>query len=367
MAEPTWDDLYVLGKAALQSRRPTLAVREGDVSDAILAATATVGTVILARTNRQFLDNFLDGAAGEALTSRAEDRGVTRNAGSRAVGSVTFSRPTAGAGAGVIPSGFRLGTTEGSTLAPLQPTVPRPFTILTTDDDTTFGPSDLTKTMTCTALLVGRAGNAEPGAVSRLLEEAFDPSIVVTNPLQFAGGSETESDPDLRDHVRGFFLTQARGTIDALDFGARQVPGVTRVTVSADGSGVVIVYVADADGNSNPTLVAAVARELEHWRAAGDVVFVTGGVITLVAIDLSLTVRSGTDVNALIGPVRQSVIAALGRLNPGEELDRGYIEFHARSVDKERIAKVGVLAPLANIVPGPTELLRTNDGLVNFP
>jgi uncharacterized phage protein gp47/JayE len=365
--EPTWDEFHFIGKHALQSRRPTMVVNPGDVSDAILAGSATMATAIVAYANRRFLECFLDGSKGEALTRLAEDRGVTREPGAPSVGIVTLSRPNATAGAGVLSAGFQLGTGPVSGLLPIGGSgEPAPFVIITIDEDVSFGALELTKTVFCTARLPGRSGNVAIGFVNRLIDTPFDSTITVSNTQRFAGGVEQESDEDLRDRVRGFFLTQARGTIEALKVGSREVDGVDRVSVVVDESGVITVYVADAQGNSNDALVAAVAAELEFWRAAGDVVYVTGGVIVLVSIDLTLYVRTGTDIAALLSPVRQAVISAIGRLNPGEELDRGIIEFAARSVDKERITKVVVNAPLAVVVPTANQLLRTNTGMVNF-
>ena len=258
--EQTWDEFYEVEKAALQSRRPSLVVNVGDVTDAVIAGAATMATAIVAFANRRFLECFLDGARGEALTNLAEDRGVTREPGAQSVGVVTFTRPNATAGAGVIPAGFQIGTGPVSGFFPVGGDgQPAPFQVFTLDADLSFGALELTKTANCTARLPGRGGNVDVGFVNRPLGTLFDTTIALSNTQRFAGGVEPESDEDLRDRVRGFFLTQARGTIEALKFGARQVDGVDRVSVVVDESGVITVYVADAQGNSNAALVAAVA------------------------------------------------------------------------------------------------------------
>jgi uncharacterized phage protein gp47/JayE len=357
MAE-NWQEFYDVGKATLQTRRPRLVVEEGDVSDAILAGGASMATSLVAYVNRRVRAVFLDGAEGEDLTSVCRDRGVEREPGFEAIGYVTLTRPTAAVGAGTIPAGTRVASDPDDTGA---------FSEYTLDNDAVFGGAELSKSnVAATCTKVGKAGNVAENAITRFIDSVFDPTIVPTNAERFAGGVEQESDEELRDRTRGFFLTQARGTIDALDFGARQVAGVDRVSIYVDGSGVVTVYVADAQGNSNAALVAAVQTELEKWRDAADIVYVTGGVILLQAVDIELTVKTGVSVAALLDRVREAVISRIGRLNPGEILYRDAIAAAVRDVDREAISGVNVVTPAANIAPSANELLRTNSGLVNF-
>lgn len=362
--EPSWQDLYDLGKTTLQTRRPTLVVEEGDVSDAIIAGAATLAQAIIAFATAKARECFLDGATGDALTALAHDRGVDRDLGDAAVGVVRISRPTFAAGAGTVPAGTRIATTPDATGA---------FATFTLDTDVVFGATDLFKfpvSATCTQ--VGKIGNVGDAKINRMLDQpVFDQTFQASNSnflggSIFAGGAEEETDEDLRDRVRGFFLTQARGTIDALIFGARSTGIVDRVSIVVDSSGVVTVYVADADGNSNTAMTDAVTAELENWRAAGDVVYVTGGVIVNQAVTVQLAVRTGTNVAALVDRVRQAIVSRVGLLNPGETLYRGAIDAAIRDVDRLNIVGVNVITPAADIVPSANQLLRTNNGIITI-
>lgn len=359
--EPSWQDFYDVGKTTLQTRRPGLKVEIGDVTDAILAACASMATAIVAYATAKVRQCFLDGAVGDALTTLAHDRGVDRRLGSGAIGTIRLFRASAALGAGTITAGSRFATTPDATGT---------FATFTIDSDVVFGPADLIVSnipATCTS--IGKIGNVGSNTINRVLDSLFDPSIQVTNSVlaggsAFAGGEEEESDEDLRDRVRGFFLTQARGTIEALVYGAKTVDGVKRVSIVVDSAGNVTLYVADEDGNSNSAMVAAVEAEIENWRAAGDVVYVTAGVIYLQAVEIALTVRTGTNVAALLDRVRQAIISRLLRLNPGETLYRSAISAAVRDVDRENIIEVEVINPPANIVPSANELIRTNNGLI---
>lgn len=356
-SEPSWQDLYDLGKATLQTRRPTLVVELGDVSDAIIAGASTMASAIIAYANRRFKACFLDGAHGADLTDLAYDRGVTRDPGSESIGTYTLTRATAGIGAGTINAGTQVATEPDETGA---------FAVFTLDDDFVFGALDLVVSGAATCTVVGKSGNIGDGATLRFLDSVFDPTITISNDERFAGGIEEESDEELRDRVRGFFLTQARGTIDALIFGAKQVPGVDRVTIVVDDSGVVTVYVADAEGNSNTAMVTLVTAELEHWRDAADIVYVTAGVILEVSVDLTLTVRTGTVVASLLDRVRQAVVSRIGLLNPGDTLYRDMISSAVRDVDRGAIVSVAVVTPAANLTPSTNELIRTETNLITF-
>lgn len=357
MPEPSWQDFYDIGRAMLQTRRPRLRVEEGDVTDAILAGAASMAVAIVAYANALFRKCFLDGARGQDLTDLAHDRGVDRDQGDAAVAIVTLSRPTAGIGAFTYAQGSRVATVADTTGS---------FATYTLNEDAVFGALDLTVDVEVTCTEVGKIGNVAEGAISRFLDKPLDTSLSVTNVELASGGLEAESDEDLRDRVRNFFLTQARGTIEAIVFGAKSVEGVARVTVTVDGSGVVTVYVADEDGNSNTAMVDAVSAELEHWRAAGDVIYVTGGVIYNQTIVISMTVKVGYDVAANAGTIRQAIISRLLRLSPGQTLYRDMISSAVRAVDPDSIYEVEVITPAANVVPSVGESIRTTEGGISF-
>lgn len=363
MSAPSWQDIYDTGMYVLQARRPKLVVNQGDVTDAFLAGVASMVDVALAEAAAEFLATYLDGAQGDDLTNLAHDRGVDRDPGDNSVGSVKFSRVGAGVGAGTIPAGFLAGSVADRNGS---------FASFITNVDTVFGGADLTKTVNATCTAIGPGGNVAAGTVTRMLASAFDPSITVTNPVLFAGGGDQESDPDLRDRVRGFFLTQAKATIDAIAFGAKTVSGVSRVTVVVDPStGIITVYVADQFGNSNAAMIAAVTAIMPQWAGADSIVNVIGGVIFVQVINLSLTVKQGTDVSSLLDAVRKSVLSAVGRLVPGDgaglgTLYRDAISTAAKDVDRNNIVSCQVNVPATNIQPVSGQIIRTTLNVITF-
>jgi len=339
---PSWNDMYDLGLYAALMRRPGLVVHEGDVFDALLCAGATIGDYALGRGEAKFRATYLDGADGDDLTEEARDRGVTRDEGAAAIGQVSFARLSAAAGAGTIPAGTRVATEPDETGA---------SATYTLDADVAFGALALSAVGQATCTEVGSAGNAEPATITRILDTVFDTSITVSNADRFVGGAERQSDEDLRDETRGFYLTRARGTVDAIVQGAKQVRQVKRVTVDVSGIGEILVYVADANGNGNDTMTAAVTAELANWAGAADVYSVIAGEIYEQPVQVTLTVRAGVSIAGLVDRVVKAIVARLRRLRPGETLARSIIAAAALEVDRERITNCTVVVPAADVTP----------------
>jgi hypothetical protein len=350
VSAPSHDQAYDQGRVVALVGRPDLLLAPGDVADLPIRYAAAMADLIVGWAAVRIAALYLDGAEGDDLHLLGRDRtGLEAFEASEAVGEVTFAH-TAGV-SGTIPAGFRVASVvaeDGS------------FVTHTTDLDIVWGIGDTARTVAITAATAGAAGNVGIGALSRMLDTPFASGFTVTNASASAGGNEAETDPEYRERVRTFNQTLRRGTLAALEFGALQVPQVKRATVVEGGPAVVTVYVTDGAGGSSAGMVAAVAAELENWRAAGVVVTVAGGSIFNQAITLSLTVRAGTDIAALVTRVQQAVTSAVNALKIGETLYRTLIASAARAVDPAAIADVVVTVPAADVAPAANQIIRTS-------
>lgn len=349
---PSYQDLYDIGLAVAQIRRPKLVVRPGDVSDAMLSGGASMANAVIGAGARGFRSTLLFGSEGDDLHVVSHDRGVDWDPGDQAVVPVAFSRLLTGA-AGTIPIGTRVATDPD--------TVTGAFATFTLNTDAIFQTTDLTRTATATCTQVGPSGNVAPGAITRILDAIPLTGITVTNPEKGAGGSPAESDSDLQARTSAFPLVLRRGTEDALIFGAKLTPGVRRVNVVSAGGGVILLYVADQDGNSNAALAAAAQRVIDGppaWRSAGDVVTCVGATLVTQDVNYGLVVRTGVDVATLFVNTDAAIRAAMGRLQPGETLYRSLISKAAENVDTRSIVACVVNVPAADIVPSSSQILR---------
>ena len=312
---PSFQDLLTQGQAEAQARRPDLTFTDGDITQAQLHGAAAMADAVIRFGAQAFKATFIDGATGNELTALVDDHlNLQREAASSSQVAVEFTRPfDAGAEpAGAIPSGTTVATefdAEGNEIQ------------FTTDTNLVFGLGVLGPlSVIATAVEAGRDSNVVANKVTRVLDTpGFDPTFTCNNPAAGGGGNDEETDDDLRTRARQFFTTLRRGTLAALEFGAKLVPEI-RVALAVENitTGEVTVRVTDADGNSTLQMVADAIAELENWRCAGSTVLVVGGTQLLVDMQITLTTRAGFDVVPLATTFAAAVEARITKLKVGQ-------------------------------------------------
>lgn len=359
MPAPTYQDLYDLGKAEAILRRPDLAVKEGDISDMILAGAAAMADRVVGYAAERFNATYLDGARGDDLSRLTDDHwGVQRQDANKATGTVTITR----SGADATPQEYAI----GSAVATERDAQGNEVRFLLTQAATWAASTNGDRTVNVEAEVAGTAGNLSTAdRITRLSTTApAGGAYAITASSVTAGGTEEETDDELRARARAYPATLRRGTISALEYGAQQVPGVKKASAVEDVSGALVVYVTDAAGNAtgsdvivsdsvvdDGTMTHDVAIELEEWRAAGSLVTVSGGQLQTVNITVQLTVRAGTNVAQLVTEVQASIESSVNRLKIGETLYKSLIQSAARAVDPDNIVECTVTAPLTDTAP----------------
>jgi hypothetical protein len=137
--------------------------------------------------------------------------------------------------------------------------------------------------------------------------------------------------------LRDFWNSARRGTLGAIEFGARTVPGVesaqafeevtgfsifdltgvtgiTRVQVTNQPARIVKLFIADSTGNANAALATIVRQALVEYRAGGIQVAVFTSSPQIVSVSLKLSFRGPVDTATLGEAVRQAVIAYVNSL-----------------------------------------------------
>lgn len=348
---PTFEDYLGVGLAAAQAARNELLLDEGDISHQMMAAAAAMADANTEYASRLYRQTFLEGNVGASLVERVTDRfkELTPKTENAASASLSFSRPTAAAGAGFLPAGFVVATgissegkrSEFATLA-----------------DVFFGASDLGPvTVLATARAAGSDGNVDAGKITQLVSGAFDTSITVTNPARAGGGADAETDDEYRARARAYPRTLQRGTKAAVELGARGVPGVRNVSVTVDEIGIMTVYVADASGGSTQTLIDAVREELDLWVAAGAVYSVVGGEVLQQNVTVRLTMARGRAAD-VEGIVQDTVTDELAKLQAGDVLYRLDIATSIKNLDRAKYKNVIVDLPADDVTPLPHQIIR---------
>jgi uncharacterized phage protein gp47/JayE len=170
---------------------------------------------------------------------------------------------------------------------------------------------------------------------------------------------DEESDENLRERVRQRPATLEKGTLAALEYAAKLVPGIAFATAAENlNTGLVTVFISDASGSSSPTMVTEAVASINAYRGGGQLVQVVGAAVRyLTSIVVDLTVRAGVDKGTLVDNIKASIVARLKRLKIGEAATMAQLLQAVLNVDSDGItnAEITVTLPVIN----PYDLMRT--------
>jgi uncharacterized phage protein gp47/JayE len=298
---------------------------------------------------------FAETARGAQLDRVAYDRyGLTRFSATPASLDLVLTRPAPGVPTpGVYTAGSVVQTAGGVQFG--------------LDEDAVFGNFDVTKAVAATCATVGSDTNVAVGTVTAFSTSPFDATITVTNPAPAAGGTDTESDIQFLGRIRGFFPTVSKAILGAIEYGAKQVPGVavataTEVLNPSGGfpAGAVQLVIGDRSGNASSTMITAVSDSLLNWRAAGIPVFVLGGVVEFQTVQWHLAFKLGFDERLATSRVRAVTVAVSQFLPPGPDngiLYRSSLIAAAKNVPGVILSDASLLYPLGDVVPTAAEVM----------
>lgn len=197
----------------------------------------------------------------------------------KATGTVTFTRPTAAGGAGTILAG---------TIVKTELDASGQSQSFETLIDVSVGAMALSVNASVRASEGGTAGNVPADSVTVIDTTLFDATFEVNNDEAFAGGAAAQDDATYREYIYNLILTLGKATPASIKAAALNVTGVEKATIdesvvavrewdiasdSDTGSTFYIVrvklYIADANGTADDSLLAAVVAAIEPVRAAG--------------------------------------------------------------------------------------------------
>lgn len=312
---PSFDELVDLGIVEAQGRRSDLAFLPNDYSTALLHGGAAMADKIFALAAQFFLETFIDGARGDALTALVDDHcNIQRKAATFAQTTAHFQR-TSGGASGTIPAGTRVGAVANPD---------GKQAIFTTNSAIAVGTgANGPFSVGVTAIEAGPESNVKlADGLSVILDPVFDTTFTVGQTGDAAGGNLAESDADLRKRARLYFVTLRRGTLAALEYGALLISTVRVAHAIEDPNTFqVAVVVSDSDGGSTLQMVADATAEIENWRCAGVPVVVFGGTKLLVDITVRLkVVIPGFDVETAASSIADAIENKINARTGGQTL-----------------------------------------------
>jgi len=356
-------DLLVRAETRPVGRRmtPEQVYTPGSDVNLILGATSAMAEEVMRQLGRGLSNLTLDGSERSDLDRYVADRYspmLARKTAAPALVPLTFTRTSTGAGAVTFVTGSVVQTAGGVRFE--------------TQADAAFTASSLGPvTVNGRAVNAGTSGNVAPGTITQFVTAKPDSTMLVTNSEAGAGGDDTESDAAFRARARAFYVNARRGVLGAIENGALTVPGVRQASAEevlsqplGIPSGIVILYIADANGQSNTLLNQAVELALEDYRCGGIWVVVYGGTPVYQGIELDLSYNAGIDTSAAWENVRAAVIAKVNNLAPGQTLELALISSAAKSITGVIVEDDAIVVPTGDVVPTEGQVIRTRTDLV---
>lgn len=354
-------DLQAIGRQYVIDRASKIDPKQVDIlgSDVniFVGSTAQIAFAIVLQLAQRINALLLDGAQDEDLDRYAYDRyQLPRKGASAAVGQVRVYRTTFASGAGSIPIGTRLISLTG-------------FEYVTTSQ-ISFTATDTEATGYVKAVQAGKASEVGKNAIRRFSDITllWDQSLQVNNDETTAGGEDAETDDDFRARIRDYWNTARRGTLAAIEFGAKQVDGVVSaqsveaLTPGLQPARVVVLYIADSSGVASKALGNSVRQNLDEYRAGGIAVITSTSQPQIVEIQLKLSFKALTDTTTLTDAIIAAVVEYVNSLPVNGPLYKAELSaVLARFVpDGLIINDSTIVAPTGDIYPDPGKTLRMN-------
>lgn len=355
---PSRTDLFTVARRYIKAQpnlriNPALVDVPGSDLNLAVGQTAVMGESLVAAWAKCARGLFVDTAVGDQLDRKVFDSfGMTRKPANPATADLLLARPTFAAAGGTVPAGTRVQTSFGS--------------VFSLQTDVVFGATDLSKTGSGVAAIVGPTQNVPIDTLKSFVDAPFDATITVTNTTAGAGGTDRESDAQLRGRARVFFLTLRRGTLQAIQYAATLVPGVSVSTAfeienpgTALPAGAVELIIADDNGFASGAMIQATLDMLLQFRCCGIPVFVFTGDVVFTTVSFKLAFETGVDTVAAAEEVRAVTVAFSQFLRPGQTLLESDLAACARAVPGVIFRDDSLVIPVGDIVPtSNTQIIR---------
>ena len=300
--------------------------RPRNESDVMLRLRVLAGEIFRERAHAEFImrQMFPSTASGEYLDMHAQQRGLNRKNATRAHGSVTFTAVEGEHEAIQIPVGTQVSTSDGSLR-------------FITDSNAVIDAQSQTATAYVTAVRGGSAYNVLSGKIGIVVTPVLGVASVA-NAAAFSGGSDSESDEQLRERVIDSYRNIINGANAAYYRSvALSVDGVYSASAvgCGRGTGTVDVYACAKGSVLSAEIIDEIQALLDEKRELN----VDAKVFSPTAMNINLYIRlevsEGYDFDTVAAEVREAVREYINSLGIGNDLllcNVGEVIYHIEGV-----------------------------------
>lgn len=295
-------------------------------SDIMIRMRVLAGEIFNQRAYADYImrQMFPATAEGTYLDAHAAQRNLTRKSATKAVGRVTFSTDAEEHGDILIPGG-----TVVCTVGDMRRFV--------TNYDVTLSSGEQSANAGVTAAEAGSAYNAGIGTVGIIVTPVLGIDRVA-NTARFSGGSDAESDAELRARISDSFKNISNGTNAAYYRAvAMSVNGVYSASAvgRVRGTGTVDVYACAKGSTLSYAKLQEIQNLLNEARELNVDVKVFSPTAVSVNLYIKLSVAEGYDFSTVAEEVKNAVTAYINDLGIGHDVllsDVGEIIYHIGGV-----------------------------------
>lgn len=357
---PSRLDLYALARTFVLTRATKIDPSQVDVAGSDINLYTGIASILGYQVVLGLIENVnaltLDGAFDELLDRYGVDRyQLPRKGASAALTTVRLFRPTTAGGAGTVGMSTKLLTLNG-------------IEYITTAA-APFNATDLEVEVGVRAVQAGKLSQVGANQIRRFADQSqlFDQTLQVNNDEASAGGEDPEDDDTYRERIRAFWNTANKGTLAAIEFGARTVPGVVSaqatevLTAEPRPARVVQLRISDSSGIGSAALGATVLAALDEYRAAGISVVIENSIPQVVDISLKLVFNGNVDTTTIANGVRGAVVEYVNSLGVGQTLLKSALYSVLTRFTSAGLVvnEESIVAPVGDLVPDPGKTLRT--------
>ena len=300
--------------------------RPENESDIMLRLRVLAGEIYQERTYAEYIlrQMFPTTAMGEYLEAHAAQRGLSRKNGTKAVGSLVFTAAEDLHDDILIPAGTEVCTTDQ-------------MLRFVTDSDTVLTTNAHTVNVNATAARIGSAYNVRVNSIGILVTPVIGIASV-NNIVRFTGGTDDESDEQLRERVADSYRDIPNGANAAYYRSiALSVDGVYSASAvgCSRGVGTVDVYACDRGRTLSAAKIQEIQALLDEKREVNVDVRACSPTELTINLYIRLTVADGYDFDTVAGNVSTAVTNYINDLGIGKNLwlsDVGEVIYHIDGV-----------------------------------
>lgn len=327
-------------------------IRPGSVVRTLVEAILAEQDIQYYQISNIFQGMDIDTATGEDLDRLIKILGVVRKGATACIADITFGRSTVMTRDVAIPYGSVISTYSDNSGGTIE--------FMVDEENAMLPAGQLSIRVRCRAKETGII--YVPMNTVAVMNKPILNIEYVNNDMNIYGGSEQETDDELRERSKTVFSSLGKGTVSAIENAIMAIDGVQDVACidCARGVGTADTIVVTATIPAPPELVATINEVAENTKAAGIDVQITYP--TTFSIDVKLNVMNTNANNDTIG---NAVVTYMSSLGVAETLILNQLERAVLNACNNKDADIKVITPSSNVTPESTQIIRCGTVTIN--